>query len=46
MISLRTKNYNMILVEKVLKYQTCHQANLVIKNILLVKQYYLLIKDR
>ena len=37
-------NYNMILIEKVKKYQLYHQAKLTSVNILLVKKYYLLKK--
>ena len=34
-------NYNMILIEKVKKYQLYHQAKLASVNILLVKKYFL-----
>ena len=44
-VSLEMKNYNMILIEKLQKYQLCHQAKLISMNILLVKKYYFLIKN-
>ena len=46
MIRLETKNYNMILTEKQLKYQLYHQVKLINMNILQVKKYDLLIKDK
>ena len=39
MIRLRMKNGNMILIEKLQKYQSYHQAKLATVNILLVKKY-------
>ena len=44
MIRLRMKNYNMVLTEKLQKYQSYHQAKLASVNIVLVKKYCLLIK--
>ena len=40
MIRLKMKNYNMILTEKLPKYQLYHQAKFINMNILLVKKYY------
>ena len=40
MIRLKMKNYNMILMEKQLKYQLYHQAKFINMNILLVEIYY------
>ena len=40
MIRLKMKNYNMILMEKQLKYQLYHQVKFINMNILLVKIYY------
>ena len=37
---IRYENYNMILIERLQKYQPYHQAKLVSMNILLVKIYY------
>ena len=37
---IRDENYNMILIERLQKYQLYHQAKLVSMNILLVKIYY------
>ena len=45
MIRLEMKNYNMILTEKQQKYQHNHQVKLINMNILLMKEYYLLIKE-
>ena len=42
MIRLKMKNYNM----KLQKYQPYHQVILASMNILLVKKYYHLIKDK
>ena len=46
MIRLEMKNYNMILTEKLEKYQHYHQENLININILLANKYCLLIKDK
>ena len=46
MIRLEMKNYNMILTEKLLKYQLYHQAKLISMNILLVKIHYHLIQQQ
>ena len=46
MIRLEIKNYNMILIEKQLKYQVYNQAKLINMNILLVKKYYDLINQK
>ena len=40
------KNYNMILTEKLQKYQPYHQTKLVSMNILLAKKYYHIIKNK
>ena len=40
------KNYNMILTEKLQKYQPYHQANLINMNILLVQKSCLLIENK
>ena len=40
------KNYNMILIEKQLKYQPHHQAKLINMNITLVKKYYYPINNK
>ena len=40
MIRLEMKNYNTILIEKLIKYQPDHQAKLVGGNILLANKYY------
>ena len=37
---------DMILIEKLQKYQCCHQAKLISMNMLQVKKYYLLIKNK
>ena len=42
---IRDENYNMILTEKLPKYQFYHQAELISMNILLVKKYYHLINN-
>ena len=44
MIRLEMKNYNMILIEKLERYQHYYQVELINMNILQVKKYYLLIK--
>ena len=41
---LEMKNYNMVLTEKLQKYQSYHQAKSINMNILQVKKCYLLIK--
>ena len=46
MIRLKIKNFNMILIEKLQKYQPCHKAKLLSMNILLVNKYDLLIKNK
>ena len=46
MIRLKIKNFNMILIEKLHKYQPCHHAKLLSMNILLVNKYDLLIKNK
>ena len=43
---IRDENYNMILIEKQLKYQLYHQVKFVNMNILLVKIYYRLINSK
>ena len=43
---IRNKNYSMILIEKLQKYQPYHQAKLISMNILQVKKYYLLIINK
>ena len=45
-MSFKIKKYNMILMEKLQKYQLYHQAKLISMNILQVKKYYLLIKNK
>ena len=40
------KNYSMILIEKLQKYQPYHQTKLISINILQVKKYCLLIKNK
>ena len=40
------KNCNMILIEKLQKYQPHHQEKLISMNILQVKKHYLLIKNK
>ena len=46
MIKLDMKNYNMILTEKQQKYQHYHLEKLINMNILQVKKYFLLTKDK
>ena len=46
MIRLEMKNYNMTLIEKLLKYQPDHLTKLTTMNILLVKKYYHLVKKK
>ena len=46
MIRLKMKNYNMILIEELQKYQSYHQAKLISMNILQAKKYWLLIESR
>ena len=46
MVRLKMKNCNMILIEKLQKYQSYQQAKLTSMNILLVKKYYHLIKNK
>ena len=41
---IRNQKYNMILIEKLQKYQLYHQERLISMNILQVNRYYLLIK--
>ena len=43
---IKDEIYNMILIEKLQKYQLYHQAKLISMNILQVKKYYLLIKNK
>ena len=43
---IRDENNNMILTEKLPKYQLYHQAKLISMNILLVKKYYHLINKK
>ena len=45
MIRLRMKNFNMLLIETLQKYLPYHEAKLSM-NILLVKKYYLSIKNK
>ena len=40
------ENYSMILIEKLQKYQPYHQAKLISMNILQVKKYCLLVKNK
>ena len=40
MIKLEMKNYNMILIEKLQKYQLYHLEKLLNKNIIRAKKYY------
>ena len=40
------ENYSMILIEKLQKYQSYHQAKLISMNIFQVKKYCLLIKSK
>ena len=46
MIRLEMENYNMILIEKLPKYQLYSQTKLVSINILQEKKYYHLIKNK
>ena len=46
MIKLEMESYNMILIKKLPEYQPYNQANFNNKNILQVKKYYHLIKNR
>ena len=46
MTRLRMKNYKMIVIEKMQKYQPYYQAKLTSMNMLLVKKYYFLIKNK
>ena len=46
MIRLGIKNCNMILTEKLQKYQHYHQVKLINMNILRVKKYYLQIETK
>ena len=46
MIRLEMKNCNMILTEKNKKHQHYHPEKLINMNILQVKKYYLLIKEK
>ena len=46
MIKLEMKNDNMILTEKQQKYQDYHLEKMINMNILQVKKYCLLIKDK
>ena len=41
---IRNQKYNMILIEKLQKYQLYHQERLISMNILQANRYYLLIK--
>ena len=43
---IKGKNYNMILIEKKLKYQLYHQVKFMNMNILWVKIYYHLINNK
>ena len=43
---IKDETYNMILIEKLQKYQPYHQAKLISMNILQVKKYYHLIKNK
>ena len=43
---IRDENYNMILIEKQLKYQLYHQTKFINMNILLVKTYCHLINNK
>ena len=46
MIRVRMENYTMTLIEKLREYQLYHQAKLINMNILRVKNYDLLIKNK
>ena len=43
---IRYENYNTILTDKLLTYQPYHQEKLISMNILLVKKYHHLIKNK
>ena len=43
---IEDENYSMILIGKLQKHQTDHQAKLASMDILQVKKYYLLIKNK
>ena len=43
---IRDEDYKMIVVEKLQKYQLCHQVKLISMNILHVMKYYLRIKNK
>ena len=43
---IRDEKYNMILIERLLRFQLYHQAKLISMNILLVKKSYLLMKTK
>ena len=43
---IKDQKYIMILIEKLQKYQPYHRAKLTSMNILLVKKYYLQMKDK
>ena len=43
---IRDENYSMVLIEKLQKYRPYHQAKLISMNILQVKKYFLLIKNK
>ena len=46
MIKLEMKNYKMVLIEKIQKYQPYHEAKLKSTDILQMKKYYVLIKNK
>ena len=46
MIRLEMKNFNMMVIEKQQKYKHFHMKKLVTMNILQVKKYCLLMKDK
>ena len=46
MIRSKIKNYNIILIEKLQKYQPYHQAKLISMNMLQVNKYYFQIKNK
>ena len=43
---IRDENYSMVLIEKLQKYRPYHQAKLISMNILQVKKYFFLIKNK
>ena len=43
---IKDKDSNMILIENLQKYQPYHQAKLISMNILQLKEYYLLTKNK